>query len=142
LQTIKFTTFIYRDKSSFKNVVLLMDNELWITIKLIDTSTMDKNYDKCTKKSFDGLWTTNYKWRTTIPPMDTIALGQLWHKLNYFQLCWKFPKKFQPFLLKISKTHSRCQSILNQGPIWPNQLFYIHMTTNTMKYLKNSNEFY
>jgi hypothetical protein len=41
LQTMKFIMFIYRDKSSFKNVVLLMDDELWITIKLIDTSTMD-----------------------------------------------------------------------------------------------------
>jgi hypothetical protein len=41
LQTMKFTMFIYRDKSSFKNVVLLMDNEFWIIVKLIDTSTMD-----------------------------------------------------------------------------------------------------
>jgi len=27
----------------------------------------------------------------------TIVIGQLWHKLNCFQLSWNFQKKFNPF---------------------------------------------
>jgi hypothetical protein len=31
---------------------------------------------------------------------------------------------------------------MNQGLIWPNKLLYIHLTTNIMKYLLNTNKFY
>jgi hypothetical protein len=46
---------------------------------------------------------------------NIVVLGQLWHKLNYFQLGQNFKKK-KPFLSKFSKTHSNRKPILNQGP--------------------------
>ncbi len=54
----------------------------------------------------------------------------------------KFSEKIQPFLPKFSKTHSSYQLVVNQGPAWPNHLFYIHLITNAMKYFINTNKVY
>ncbi len=89
---------------------------------------------KCCKKSSSG---SNEEfiigiWNLTIFT-NIVILGQLQHKLNYLQLCQKLFKNFSPFL-KFSKTHSSYQPILNQGLAWPNQLLYIHLATNVVKY--------
>ncbi len=87
--------------------------------------------------------TTN--WWITIPTMDTIVLGQFWHKLNYFQLCRKFQKKFNPLCWKFQKhiqgaSQFWTNDLLDQTnyftSIWPlTQWNIFKIVTNFIKYI-------